>query len=130
MGDLNQVRQTLRQVNHFLSVQGGQCGFVEDVDLVLAEVMTNIVRHAYKDATGVIECKLVLTDSSIDCRLSDTGRAFDPTDSGFASPEPATFAEGGYGWFLIRSLTTKLSYTREGNQNILQFSVPRHAIRN
>ena len=31
--------------------------------------------------------------------------------------------EGGFGWFLIRSLTQELTYQREGNQNTLSFCV-------
>ena len=122
-GKLLPVRQALQHVHQFLSVQEIPCDLVEDVDLVLSEAMTNIVRHGYRDVDGVIECDLVVNDRSVECRLADTGQRFDPAGSGQASPEPATLAEGGYGWFLIRSLTSQLSYTREDGRNILRFSV-------
>lgn len=123
-GTLLSVRHALQHMHHFLSLQTIPCALVEDVDLVLSEAMTNIVRHSYGDVDGMIECVLVVNNTSVDCRLADTGRSFDPAGAGRAPPEPAELAEGGYGWFLIRSLTNKLSYTREGGRNILRFSVP------
>ncbi|ATX67187.1 serine/threonine-protein kinase RsbW [Roseinatronobacter bogoriensis subsp. barguzinensis] len=123
-GTLFSVREALQHVHQFLSIQCMPCALVEDVDLVLSEAMTNIVRHSYGDAGGVIECDLVVKGTSVDCRITDTGRSFDPAGAGRAPPEPADLAEGGYGWFLIHSLTNKLSYTREGGRNILRFSVP------
>lgn len=125
--DLLEVRQALQQVRHFLSMQDLPCDLVEDVDLVLAEAMTNIVRHSYKDAAGLIECHLVLGDVSVECRLTDTGNGFDPAGAGHRAPSPSSFSEGGYGWFLIRSLTQRLSYAREGNRNVLCFSLDRRA---
>lgn len=122
-GKLLSVRQALQHVHQFLSVQAVPCALAEDIDLVLSEAMTNIVRHGYGGIDGVIECDLVVNDTSVDCCLSDTGRSFDPAGAGRAPPEPDDLAEGGYGWFLIRSLTNKLSYTREGGRNVLRFSV-------
>ncbi|PZX42142.1 serine/threonine-protein kinase RsbW [Roseinatronobacter thiooxidans] len=126
-GELVPVRQTLQHVRHFLSAQDIPYEVSADIDLVLSEIMTNIVEHGYKDAAGVIECDLVLNTASVECRMSDTGRAFDPSGAGHTAPDPATFAEGGYGWFLVRSLTSQLSYAREGDRNILYFSMQRQA---
>ena len=58
------------------------------------------------------------------CRVSDTGRAFRPSQFGHTSPEPARLREGGYGWFLIRSLARALTYQRVGDTNCLTFWVP------
>lgn len=123
--DLMEMRKALQHVNHFVSVQQALPDLAEDLDLVLSEAMTNIVRHGTQDAEGVIECFLVLEGGGVQCRLTDTGRAFDPSGAGLCAPEPKTFPEGGYGWFLIRSLTSHLSYAREGNLNVLHFYILR-----
>lgn len=125
--DLTEVRVALQRIHDFLIVQDLPPDMVEDLDLVLAEAMANIVLHGKMGTEGVIECKLLLQDRSVDCRLSDTGVAFDPTCAGLSTPEPMAFSEGGYGWFLIRSLTRNITYMREGPRNVLGFSMRRCA---
>jgi|GEM_PF-1319792 len=121
--DLDEVRHTLQHIHNFLSKHALPSDLVEDLDLVLSEAMTNIVLHGNTDANGLIECQLVLRDTAVECRLSDTGVAFDPAGAGLAAPEAKAFSEGGYGWFLIRSLTCQISYARKGAWNVLCFSM-------
>lgn len=99
------------------------------VELVIAEVLNNIVEHAYTERDdGVIEVRLSYSDDSLGCTISDTGR---PMPNG-ELPEGAQkdlncdiadLPEGGFGWFLIHQLTQDLCYGRDNGRNILTFQL-------
>ncbi|MCU0815889.1 MAG: ATP-binding protein [Cypionkella sp.] len=93
--------------------------------LVLAEVLNNIVEHAYTCDGGDIALTCRLTGGDLAVRVVDRGC---PLPKGAAEPPgPAALAgglsEGGYGWFLIRSLTRDLTYHRRAGRNVLTFYV-------
>lgn len=119
------IRQVLLRVTSFLQSHDLDQNEINDLQLVLAEAMTNIARHAYPSKANRIWLLLVLSGCRVTCHLSDRGVAFDPTDLGEHPPEPALRSEGGYGWFIIRSLSDGLTYTRRDGRNTLTFSIPR-----
>jgi serine/threonine-protein kinase RsbW len=96
------------------------------VELVLAEVLNNIVEHAYPspNAPGPID---------VQCSHQADGLLVDIKDQGFPMPdgrmpigqlssldvELEDLPEGGFGWFLIQHLAKDVSYKRVGNQNHL-----------
>lgn len=123
-GDLWAIRNALKDVEDFLTGHGVARSEIEDITLVLAEAMTNIARHAYSEAKGDIRLTLRLNKRRMQCEIADTGCAFDPSGLGQTAPEPTVFSEGGYGWFIIRSLSDGLSYTRKNGRNNLSFSLP------
>ena len=126
----NEVRLALRgAVARFArAIDAASAGALE---LALAEALNNVAEHAYCDAgTGQVRLDLTGETGGILCRISDRGRGMpggalprSERDCGFA-PAPADLAEGGYGWHLIRSLTTDLGYERRGDVNELRFRVP------
>jgi serine/threonine-protein kinase RsbW len=94
-------------------------------EIVLAEALNNIVEHAYAHHAGDIEISLHLRPNELICRITDTGQPM-PDDqlpegklAGF-TPD-GELPEGGFGWFLIRSLSQDLHYRREGGRNLLSF---------
>ena len=97
-------------------------------EIVLAEVLNNIVEHAYADQAGNITLRLVRHDGGLHCTVSDTGAPM----PGLCLPEGrfqplddlADLPEGGFGWFLIRSLVTELTYQRIDGENRLSFILP------
>jgi serine/threonine-protein kinase RsbW len=97
-------------------------------EIVLAEVLNNIVEHAYADQAGDITLRLVRHDGEVHCTVSDTGAPM----PGLCLPEGrfqplkdlADLPEGGFGWFLIRSLTEGLAYQRSKGLNSLSFQLP------
>ncbi|KAF0676547.1 ATP-binding protein [Profundibacterium mesophilum] len=101
------------------------------VELVLAEVLTNIVKHAYRgDPGGVIDLRIRHgpdgTGEALLCEVRDYGRTFPRSclpggQKRDPDAEPILCPEGGYGWFLIRSLANDLSYVRTGGCNCLRF---------
>lgn len=118
------IRNALVDIELFLLECGVMRSRIADLCLVLAEAMTNIARHAYRDSDGEICVRLRLGGSRLRCDLTDTGVAFDPSTLGLCAPDPAQFSEGGYGWFIIRHLSDSVSYSRQKSRNLLQFSIP------
>ncbi len=94
-------------------------------EIVLAEVLNNIVEHAYGDAGGTIRLCLALHDGGLLCRTEDRGM---PMPQGRLPPgippDPALTAEGGYGWHLIRMLARNLGYSRVAGVNCITFLLP------
>lgn len=94
-------------------------------EIVLAEALNNVVEHAYAEAGGEIEFELVPERDGLRCSIVDRGAAM----PGLRLPEGALPAgdqpaEGGFGWFLIRSLARDLRYDRVEGTNRLSFSLP------
>lgn len=102
------------------------------LELTLAEVLNNVVEHSYANLPpGLVEMHLEQESEALACRIEDFGRSM----PGWSLPDRglpplnvdiADLAEGGWGWSLIRELTTDLGYERRNNRNILTFRVPVH----
>lgn len=96
------------------------------IELVLAEVINNVVEHAYPDRAkgGPIR---------VHCAQRDDGLQVTVFDEGIEMPEgkaPAgkrhdlnvdmmDLPEGGFGWFMIHDLTKDIEYKRVGWENRL-----------
>lgn len=98
------------------------------IELLLAEVLNNIVEHAYAEGAGLITLDLRGMPGRLCCLVRDEGHPMPagrlpeglaPTIAR-ATPD---LPEGGFGWFLIRSLTRELRYEREPGCNRLSFSI-------
>lgn len=94
-------------------------------EIVLAEVLNNVVEHAYSDLSGDIRLSLALKPGQLDCQIEDDGA---PMPGGNAPagnlPDAEDMPEGGFGWHLIRVLSSGLTYQRLGKTNRLSFSLP------
>ena len=99
-------------------------------EVVLAEALNNIVEHSYALAPGRIEVRLDASTRGILCEITDEGLGMpcnalpvgqcpDAEDSALED-----LPEGGFGWFLIRTLTKELCYRRDGARNRLSFVLP------
>jgi len=97
-----------------------------DLELVLAEVLNNIVEHAYAQGQGTILLELGARPGGLQCRVQDWGHAMPggalPAGQ-LAARLPDDLPEGGFGWHLIRCLTRDLSYARIGGSNVVTFSI-------
>lgn len=125
--EAEEVREVLGQVNAGLAARGTIPDAMGRVELVLAEVLNNIVEHAYADIRGKIALQLAQGDQALSCRVADDGR---PMPDGrlpagrLPRDDAAELPEGGFGWHLIRSLARDLCYARTGGQNVLTFRIP------
>ena len=97
------------------------------VEIILAEALNNIVEHAYASHGGQIEVSITPGDGYLFIRLVDEGLPMPgneaPGGKLTAATEVADLPEGGFGWYLIRSLSQDLIYARDGGQNVLSFCV-------
>ncbi|MDW4550138.1 ATP-binding protein [Defluviimonas sp. D31] len=100
------------------------------LELALAEVLNNIVEHAYDGhPSGPVELCLRREAAWICCRIVDSGHAMPAHElpEGRMQPVPAQLdelPEGGWGWSLICTLATDLAYRREDGRNFLTFRLP------
>ena len=117
----------MAQLEGFIDGVAEDFGIAPDVafqlNLALDEALANSVNYAYDDGvTGVIELEASVRDGAIVFRLIDEGRPFDPTKGG-EDVDTTSGAEeraiGGLGIFLIKQMMDKVSYSREGNRNVL-----------
>lgn len=123
------VRHSLRSVVEHVDTMAIPPKTVAAVEIVLAEVLNNVVEHAYGGGNGVIELSLERLPDALCFEVIDDGGPM----PGFKLPpglpvdleKPQDeIPEGGFGWLLIRELTDHLAYERFADRNQLRFRVP------
>lgn len=99
------------------------------MEIVLAEVLNNIVEHAYCENPGEIEVALKLSFDSLAVTVVDHGLPMPggKAPSGHLKPigDFDDLPEGGFGWHLIRTLSRELVYQRKNGTNRLSFRLDR-----
>ncbi|MGA9412780.1 MAG: ATP-binding protein [Roseobacter sp.] len=97
------------------------------IELVLAEILNNIVEHAYPPAgpSGPIDIHCAQKQNGLLVQIKDRGTAMPDgkLPLGEINPVDVEFdnmPEGGFGWFLIQHLARDVTYTRVNNENHLK----------
>lgn len=93
-------------------------------EIVIAEVLNNIVEHAYAGAKGDIDLAVQPLRGGLRCSVTDRGAPMpDHTLPGALLPGRCAgeLPEGGFGWFMIRALAQDIRYERIGAANRLTF---------
>jgi serine/threonine-protein kinase RsbW len=91
-----------------------------EIELVLEELLTNIIRYAYPRGPGEIEVCYFLEDNLRFClSLRDWGPGFNPLEPGPPDLNPKLEARsiGGLGIYLARQLANKIEYQYEAGAN-------------
>lgn len=128
-GDSLAVRRALKTVRDTLAQAGIRAESQSAAQIVIAEVLNNVVEHAYSDRSGVVELNLKCDEQAVRVEILDeghpmpantlpAGQAYDLTQMQDDLPE------GGFGWFMIRELAQELQYLRQDRKNKLSFSIP------
>ena len=121
------VRDALREIFLHPVTSGLPDEARGSAEIVLAEALNNIVEHAYGQDDGKIELRLQATKGMLRCDVFDCGAPMPGCELPKGLPQPigdlATLPEGGFGWFLIRTLTQNLAYRRNGERNHLSFQL-------
>lgn len=123
-----ETRKVIRQLRQMLMARNLAEDTVHTTELVLAEVLNNIVEHAYAAGPGPIRLTVSQHPGWLDICVQDQGQPL-PEEllQGSPLPEPEhhtqDLPEGGFGWHLIRSLTQDLHYRRTAGQNLLSFRI-------
>lgn len=95
-------------------------------EILLAEVLNNIVEHAYAGQPGPIRLCIGPNPTGLLILAEDEGRPMPAArlPPGDLPPLTGDLPEGGFGWCLIRSLATSLTYRRGPNGNCLTLILP------
>jgi serine/threonine-protein kinase RsbW len=90
--------------------------------LALQEMVTNVLRHAYRgDESKPVRLQFVAEPRGIEITLRDQGPPFDP----LAAHEPDADAEdlpaspGGFGILIMKAVMESIDYQRDGDWNVL-----------
>lgn len=105
------------------------------LELVLEEIFVNVCHYAYiPPESGMIEIALLPEEpeapSSLRLLFRDTGAPFNPLEDPAVPDVEASLKDrrpGGLGIFLVRQLTSKLSYRRTQDKNELCFEFQLHS---
>jgi serine/threonine-protein kinase RsbW len=95
---------------------------VMNINLVVEEALSNIIFYAFSDnKKHKIRMSFLLKKNLLTIRITDSGKAFDPTAQ--LQPDislPAVERPiGGLGIFLISKIMDMVYYTRKNNRNTL-----------
>ncbi|MFO8130450.1 MAG: ATP-binding protein [Bacteroidales bacterium] len=101
-------------------------GIAMKLELILEEVFTNIVFHAFEDNAGhSIDVFLKRSGDVLRIRIEDDGKAFDLTRIPPADSLDKDIKErpvGGLGIHFIKEFSDHLTYERKNNKNILKIT--------
>jgi anti-sigma regulatory factor (Ser/Thr protein kinase) len=97
-------------------------GVVEDMQVALDEILTNIVDYGYTDdADHEIRIRLRLIDNVLEAAIEDDGFPFNPLES--QAPDVGAPLSGrrvgGLGIHFVKNLMTEIVYDRVGDRNLL-----------
>lgn len=103
----------------------------EEVQIALAEAVNNVVEHAYAGTDpGDVNIRCNLDADQLWINIHDAGLPLPDDKLPVGKPVDlnvphADLPEGGFGWFLIRELTSDIHYERKSgnNQLSLRFEV-------
>ena len=90
------------------------------VELCIVEAVNNVIKHAYRHQSGVIEVQVRFYADYGEFMVCDQGEAMAPREAPSFEFDPldiANLPEGGMGRFLIHRIMDQVSYTAgvEGN---------------
>lgn len=91
------------------------------VNIVLDELLSNVVRYAYPDGGGSIEVSCEASESQIAITLIDSGIPYNPLEK--EDPDVTLSAEersiGGLGIFMVKKTMDEIVYSYDNGKNIL-----------
>ena len=91
--------------------------------VVLEELFNNVAMHAYRSRVlpGPVRISIKASQDYVELTVMDQGPAFDPTayDDSDRLRRLESFQPGGAGIFLVKALSSALSYRREDGWNVV-----------
>ena len=124
--DIAEIRRINAALADFLGEEGVPDRVINRVRLVIEELVVNAIRYAFDDeGAHRIDVELRTEPRRVIVTIDDDGRPFDPN----AAPAPPlnepweTRRTGGLGIYLVRKLSSDLSYSRDGDRNRTRVTV-------
>ena len=129
-GTDNAVRRALQHLLVDLTKARLSQDDTEHAQIVLGEVLNNIVEHAFATRDdGFIRLASFRSKTTLRVVVMDNGIEM-PNGVLPSRPQPEIdvdvdqLPEGGFGWHLIRTLTDRLEYERQEQNNVLTLHIP------
>ncbi len=120
--DFSELERLYEVVTRFLQTHGQAPKFISQVNLVLEEMVTNVIKYAEpKTGDPHVAVLLDLVARQLTVTLIDNGPPFNPLEH----PEVNTKAPiedreiGGLGIHLVKKIVDHIEYHRRGEQNQL-----------
>ena len=118
---LDEIERIRAAVNILSQAEGWAPELLFQIELVLEEVGTNIIKYG-KDGKRETEIDITLTSDrkSLTLEITDNGKPFDPFADAPAPDLDSPVPErpiGGLGVYLVRKLMDEASYRREDGKN-------------
>jgi anti-sigma regulatory factor (Ser/Thr protein kinase) len=124
--DLGAIPRVAAELEAFCATHAVPSRMVHRFNLALEEVLANVIAHAFPTAGGhEIDVRIAYRDDSLQATVIDDGVAFDP----LSRPTPDLHVPvehrriGGLGIHLLRTLAASADYRRDGDRNVLTFSM-------
>jgi serine/threonine-protein kinase RsbW len=91
------------------------------LNLVLTEATTNAIKHGnFEDPKDTVKISILIRHHSLSIKVYDHGLGFDLDK--VPIPDLDHPKENGMGLYFIRTLMDTVSYTRQGNCNVLEIT--------
>ncbi|WP_293575406.1 ATP-binding protein [Phaeobacter sp.] len=125
------ARSGIQTVLDRLRAMGVPEARADEVQIALTEAVNNVVEHAYAGmAVGDVNIDCSLDTDHLWVSIGDSGVPFKNNELPSGARQDLTVAtedlpEGGFGWLLIRELTSDVQYERSdsGNNLALRFEL-------
>ena len=124
--DLAAIPQLAADLEAFCAARAVPSRTVHRFTLALEEVLTNVIAYAFPaQGRHEIDVRIAWRDGTLRATVSDDGVAFNP----LTRPAPDLQAPieqreiGGLGIHLLRTLSETADYRRDGDRNVLTFSM-------
>jgi anti-sigma regulatory factor (Ser/Thr protein kinase) len=124
--DLGELARVNDRASELLAERGVEERVVYATQLALEEVLSNVIRHGFRDAARhAIELVLRVRAGGVDLQVVDDGAAFDPMQAPAAKLDVplAERRAGGLGIHLLRAFASEIRYERVGDRNCLSLRI-------
>ncbi len=127
---LTNQHQELEKLSDWVNVLAEQLNISPEIvfrlDLILAEIVTNIIDYAYGDEEEhLIEVELEYDEGKVTIRIEDDGIPFNPLNDHHVklADDLESVKIGGLGIHLIREYTDECNYQRIESKNCLELVI-------
>ena len=91
---------------------------VSELKIIADELISNVIKHAYKGEDNEIFIEVINTDNSMILKIYDTGEEFNPFD--YENPDRKEDDIGGLGIQIVKNIASKFNYKRIQNTNVIE----------
>jgi serine/threonine-protein kinase RsbW len=110
---LDQLDGINNRITHYVQSQYQDLpeSWLEEVRLIATEIFANLCQHAQLDEHDNIQYCLQTAEGKLHLWIRDNGAIWNPRE--LTAPSLEKLQEHGYGFYLIRTLSDRIEYTRQ-----------------